>query len=120
MEMAPGFCDSESSRLRPRSYVERKERAVAGESTSTTDHMEIRRWVEARGGRPAAVSRTRSDDDPGIIRIDFPGYSGEDSLESISWEEWFQKFEDGNLALVFQETTGEGERSNFNRLVKRD
>lgn len=32
----------------------------------------------------------------------------------------FQKFEDGNLALVFQETTGEGERSNFNRLVKRD
>ena len=93
---------------------------MAGESRSTTDHMEIRRWVEARGGRPVAVSRTRSDDDPGIIRIDFPGYSGEDSLESISWEEWFQKFEDGNLALVFQETTEEGERSNFNRLVKRD
>ena len=57
--------------------LRRKERAVAGESRSTTDHMEIRRWVEARGGRPAAVSRTRSDDDPGIIRIDLPGYSGE-------------------------------------------
>lgn len=93
---------------------------MSGDSRSTTDHEEIRKWAEARGGQPATVSRTRSDDDPGVIRIDFPGYSGEDSLETISWAEWFQKFDDGNLALVYQETTADGEQSNFNRLVKRD
>jgi hypothetical protein len=28
-------------------------------------------------------------DDVGMIRIDFPGFSGEDPLEEISWDEWF-------------------------------
>jgi len=38
----------------------------------TTDHDEIREWAEARGGRPAAVRRTHSKDNVGIIRIEFP------------------------------------------------
>ena len=33
----------------------------------TTDHDEIRKWAEARGGRPAAVRRTHSKDNVGII-----------------------------------------------------
>jgi len=41
---------------------------MAGESKSTTDHQEIRRWVEERGGRPARVKETGSDGDPGILR----------------------------------------------------
>ncbi len=93
---------------------------MAGESKSTTDHNEIRRWVEARNGRPATVAQTRSGDDAGVIRIDFPGYSGEDSLEEIGWDEWFAKFEDNGYAFVYQETTADGEQSSFNRLVKRD
>jgi hypothetical protein len=32
----------------------------------TTDHDEIRKWAEARGGRPAAVRSTQSKDGPGI------------------------------------------------------
>lgn len=93
---------------------------MSGESKKTTDHDEIRRWAEARGGRPATVTSTRTSEDPGLIRVDFPGYSGEDSLEEITWEEWFVKFEDQGLALVYQETTADGEQSSFNRLVKRD
>ena len=57
-----------------------------------TDHDEIRQWVEERGATPATVKRTGNEDDPGILRIDFPGYSGENSLEPISWDEFFQKF----------------------------
>jgi hypothetical protein len=38
----------------------------------TTDHDEIRKWAEARGGRPAAVRSTYSKEDPGIIRIESP------------------------------------------------
>jgi len=90
-------------------------------SKTTTDHDEIRQWAEARGAKPAAVKGTRrGEDDVGIIRLDFPGFSGEDSLEEISWESFFQKFDDSQLALVYQETTESGEQSNFNKLVRRD
>ena len=51
-------------------------------SKVTTDHDEVRRWAEARGGKPAIVTRTEgAHGEPGILRIDFPGYSGGDSRE---------------------------------------
>lgn len=93
---------------------------MASSSNTTTDHNTIRRWAEERGGKPSAVAATSSEGDPGIIRIDFPGYSGGDSLDEISWDEWFEAFEENNLAFVYQDTTAEGERSNFNKLVSRD
>ncbi len=54
-----------------------------------------------------------------MIRLDFPGYSGEESLEQISWDEWFEKFDERDLALMVQETTSRGQKSNFNKLVSR-
>lgn len=72
------------------------------------------------GARPSAVQRTHTDDNVGIIRLDFPGYSGEDSLEEIEWDEWFDKFDDNNLALIVQDETAGGEKSNFNKIVSRD
>lgn len=89
-------------------------------SKVTTDHDEIRRWAEERGAKPSAVIRTEHGDDPGIIRLDFPGYSGEGSLEEISWDEWFRKFDERNLALLYQEHTAGGEKSNFNKIVSRE
>src|SRR5256885_1069708 len=89
-------------------------------SRVTTDHEEIRRWAEERGGAPSHVKRTGRGDDPGILRIDFPGYSGASSLEPVSWDEWFQKFDEQGLALLFQETTANGQRSNFNKIVSRE
>ena len=86
-------------------------------SKTTKDHDEIRKWAEARGGKPSHVKRTGSKDDVGILRIDFPGYSGEGSLEPITWEEFFEKFDERNLALVYQEKTADGEQSNFNKLI---
>jgi hypothetical protein len=85
-----------------------------------TDHDEIREWAEERGAKPSAVASTGGEDDVGIIRLDFPGYSGEGRLEEISWEEFFEKFEESELALVVQDATAEGERSNFNKLVSRN
>lgn len=82
----------------------------------TTDHEEIRRWVEQHGGHPAAVRRTESGDDPGILRIDFPGYSGEQTLDPIAWEEFFQKFDESKLAFLYQD---QGD-SRFNKLISRE
>lgn len=90
-------------------------------SNITIDHAFIRRWAEERGGRPVAVRGTsRGDADPGMIRIDFPGYAGEGRLDEITWDEWFRKFDASNLALTYQECTRDGAKSNFNKLVSRD
>jgi hypothetical protein len=70
----------------------------------TTDHDEIRQWAEARGGRPAAVRSTQSKDGTGIIRIEFPNApdAKDDNLEEITWVEFFEKFDESNLALLYQ------------------
>jgi hypothetical protein len=89
------------------------------ESRTTTDHDEIRRWVEERGGRPARVRATGSDDDPGILRIDYPGRGDDEALEEISWEDFFEAFEENNLAFLYQEKTKEGSESRFSKFVSR-
>ena len=87
-----------------------------GEAKTTTDHNEIRRWVEERGGWPSAVKGTGDSDDVGLLRIDYPGFSGEDRLEKISWAEFFQKFDESNLAFLYQDEKD----SRFSKLIDRD
>ncbi len=82
---------------------------------ATTDHDEIRRWVEERGGFPAHVKRTGDESNPGVLRIDFPGYSGADTLERISWDEWFDWFDRDKLAFLYQSV----KNSRFSKLVRR-
>lgn len=88
------------------------------ETRRTTDHDEIRRWVEEHGGTPASVRGTEGDDDAGVLRIDFPGGAGEDALEHISWEDWFEKFDASNLAALYQDKKADGSDSSFFKLVK--
>lgn len=98
----------------------RSRSSVRGAGQTTTDHETIRRWVEARGGCPAHVKRTgRSRGDPGVLRIDFPGYRGAQRLEKISWEEFFAAFEAHKLAFLYQDEKKSGEPSTFSKLVKR-
>lgn len=90
------------------------------QSHTTTDHNEIKRWAEARGASPACVKGTGGKNDVGMLRLDFPGYSGEDSLQHISWDDWFEKFDERGLALLYQEETAGGAESNFNKIVSRE
>ncbi len=93
---------------------------MASESKTTTDHKTIQAWSEARGGKPATVKSTEKDGEAGVLRIDFPGYSGAGSLEEISWDEFFKKFDEKNLAFLYQGHTSSGEESRFFKLVSRD
>jgi hypothetical protein len=87
-------------------------------SETTTDHDTIRRWAEERGGRPATVTGTESgDEEAGILRIDFQ--DPDDRLEEISWDDWFAKFEEENLAFLYQDEKKDGETSTFFKLLKR-
>lgn len=86
-------------------------------SETTTDHQKIRNWAEQHGGKPAAVEGTgRGGDDAGIIRLMFPKarQSESDDLVEISWDEFFQKFDDEHLALLYEPD------SMFSKLVDRD
>jgi hypothetical protein len=92
---------------------------MASESHTTTDHEEIRRWVEEHDGKPSLVRGTESDDGSGVLRIDFPGGAGEDRLEHVSWDDWFRTFDDRDLAFLYQERKASGEDSTFFKLVNR-
>ena len=93
---------------------------MASLSHTTTNHDEIRQWVEEHDGQPATVRDTGSGGEPGVLRIDFPGGVGSDRLEHIDWDEWFQKFDDEQLAFLYQEHKASGEDSTFFKLVRRD
>jgi hypothetical protein len=92
---------------------------MASETRTTTDHDEIREWVESHGGVPATVRGTGDGRGIGVLRIDFPGGTGEDQLEHVKWEDWFSTFDDSGLALLYQEHKASGEDSTFAKLVRR-
>jgi predicted HTH domain antitoxin len=91
----------------------------AGRSLVTTDHEVIRRWAKARRAVPATVAGTHHDGHLGVLRFDFPGYSG-DRLMEVSWAEWLRAFDERRLNFIYQETTSGGERSNFFQLENPD
>jgi hypothetical protein len=95
-----------------------------GSAQQTTDHARIRKWVEERGGRPARVAATApggpegQQGSAGILRIDFG--EPDESLEEISWDEFFQTFEQHKLAFLYQDKTEGGQESRFVKLVRRE
>jgi hypothetical protein len=98
---------------------QRQRRAGSGSAQATTDLNEIRSWAEARGGKPVSVKGTARSGAAGLLRIDFPGYTGAGRFEEISWEEWYDKFRESNLEFLYQDRAGNGGQSRFFKLVNR-
>ena len=90
------------------------------DSKTTTDHNSIRKWAEERDGKPSVVeSTTNSGKGGGLLRINFPGYA-EDNLKEISWDEFFEIFDDNDLQFLYQEKTRDGKESRFFKFVNKD
>lgn len=81
---------------------------------TTTDHETIRKWAESRGGRPAKISTGGSG---GVLRIDFG--EPEEEFEPISWDEFFDIFDENKLQFLYQDETQEGGTGRFNKLIDR-
>lgn len=84
------------------------------EATTTTDHDSIRAWIEERNGRPA---RVKTGGQGGILRIDFG--DTDENLEELSWDDFFQIFDENKLAFLHQDQTADGKTSRFNKFVDR-
>jgi hypothetical protein len=120
---------SKSTQNRARSSSRKTSKATArrtsrsgqrrGSAKVTTDLEEIRQWAEARGGKPVSVIGTSPRNRAGLLRIDFPGYSGAGRFEEVSWEDWYGKFQESNLEFLYQDRTKDGEESRFFKLVCR-
>jgi hypothetical protein len=86
-------------------------------SLKTTDHEIIKKWIEDRNGKPTVVDGTQDKGDgAGLLRIDFEGFSGEDTLVEISWEEFFRTFELKSLAFLYDDDPD----SRFFKFIKRE
>ena len=85
-------------------------------SRQTTDHDEIRRWAEERGGHPASVRGTEArGEEAGLLRIKFR----DEDLEEIGWDEFFEKFDEEKLCFLYQDETSEGGKSRFFKFTQR-
>ena len=87
-------------------------------SNVTTDHEEIRQWVEERGGRPACVKETESGDSC-LLRVDYPGVGDDERFEPLEWDEFFRIFDKEKLAFLYQDQTKDGGESRFSKFVAR-
>jgi hypothetical protein len=85
-----------------------------GQTLATRSRDVVEDWARRRDGHPAAA--TRGDDGrPRVLRFDFEGGpdKGGSDLERISFDEWWQTFEERDLVFVYQERLSDGSQSNF-------
>ena len=86
----------------------------------TTDHSEILKWAESRGAQPALVKDSASHFDVGVLRIRVPGSDLGPRAEPLSWEVFFQKFDEDGLALMYSEEAQTMSEQGHAKLVRRE
>lgn len=94
----------------------------------TTDHQEIMIWAQTNKGQPEIAQDPEASAQPPILRIHFPVATEENyfregtQVKKISWNEFFEKFEEFELAFIYNEAIKEYIRdlSNEYQFIKRD
>lgn len=93
------------------------------DTNSTQDRDTIINWAMRRSGHAAVVAGAHpdaSDDietDVGALRIGFPGYASEEKLDPISWDDFFEAFNDHAAAFEYEDMLPGGEISYVYRIV---
>ena len=89
-------------------------------SKTTDNHITIKKWVEDRNGKPSlmdGIVPEKGGDE--MLRIDF--MDGSDGpLHHISWDKFFEIFENTNLLFLYQEGIKVGEKSKSYKFIDRD
>ena len=93
---------------------------MSNSSERTRDHKVIQKWTEDRDGVPAKIKGTGKEKGDGVLRIHFPDHSDSDNFEEISWDDFFEEFDNSDLDFLYQEKKADGETSTFHKFVSRD
>lgn len=98
------------------------------ETITLTDHDAIRDWAAARAGQPAMSDPpTGLEQTEPVLRIVFGQQPYQDHDEGadrpggvtiVDWDEWFQTFDERQLALVVHADVP-GQREQFHELIRR-
>lgn len=69
----------------------------------TIDNDEIRAWMEERNGRPVLLKGVDEDgeESPDMLHISFD--PKDTNMQEMEWEEFFERFDNENLALVYDD-----------------
>jgi hypothetical protein len=82
----------------------------------TTNHEEIRQWVEDRGGRPVLLHLSGISSSPSLSII-FSDSPSPTSSEELTWDDFFSKFDEQKLAFLYQDFTSDGAKSKFAKFI---
>lgn len=82
-------------------------------SKQTTNHDEIKKWAESQGMQPTAVAEETTGDVTGLLRFSEGAPDTGSKLHSVTWDHFFDLFEQNDLALVHEAD------SKFNKIVSR-
>jgi hypothetical protein len=83
------------------------------EGKVTTDKKAIKEWIEERKGWPAVQIKTNGNRKENILWVGFPEASTHKNLQKITWEEFFEKFDQEQLTFLYQDASLNGEQSQF-------
>ncbi len=72
----------------------------------TTDKEKIKQWIQTYKGWPAIKLMETADSIETVLAIVFPGGEGDHVIRRLSWEEFFQKFDQLKLVFLYEEATG--------------
>lgn len=87
---------------------------------TTTEHALVRKLIEDREGYPAHLESSEGQGDSGLLQVGLTdeGEEGDEDLKELSWEQFFEEFEEKDLAFAYREG-GEEDPSDFTYLRKR-
>jgi len=81
--------------------------------TYTIDNDEIRSWIEERGGVPATLKGALEEGDESADMLHISFDPNDANMEEMDWEEFFERFENENLALVYDDAATQDEEHDF-------
>ena len=87
----------------------------------TIDNDEIRAWIEEKGGIPTTIKGMSEDEEDGVESADMLHISfdpTDPNMVEMDWEEFFERLENENLALVYDPEANEDEAREFELVDK--
>lgn len=83
---------------------------------TTTDHKEIRKWIETHNGVPTVIENTEEGKGAGLLRVHFPEASDDGQFKKIGWDKFFETFDEKKLAFIYQDD----KESTFHKFIDRN